>query len=273
MNDLAKVKGGKILNTLLAATVIAIAFSGCDMQNSFLYFPDPVRPSERSLASDGLMFWLPSGDGYRGITGSKEIRSPKGTVVVFHGNAGRAADRVFYVRALGALGYRVILAEYPGYGGRAGTPGEKVFVKDALDTLRLAVERYGGPVYVLGESLGCGVAAAAVGDGSVQADGIVLITPWDSLTSVAKSKAPAFIVKLLLKDRYDNIANLRSFRKKIAVVAAERDDLIPVSHAETLYNSLPGDKRMWTVKGAGHNDWPFIVGPGWFREIMDYIAN
>jgi hypothetical protein len=36
------------------------------------------------------------------------ISSPKGTVIVFHGNAGSAAGREFYVQALAPLGYRVI---------------------------------------------------------------------------------------------------------------------------------------------------------------------
>jgi len=49
------------------------------------------------------------------------ISSPKGTVTVFHGNAGPAAGREFYLQALAPLNYRVILAEYPGYGGRTGT--------------------------------------------------------------------------------------------------------------------------------------------------------
>lgn len=54
-------------------------------------------------------------------------------MIVFHGNAGAAIDRSYYVDALTPLGYRVVLAEYPGYGGRSGQPREKVFVADAID--------------------------------------------------------------------------------------------------------------------------------------------
>jgi len=259
----------KIVFILMMATM---AFFGCDIQNSFIYFPDPVRPQEQLLASEGLKFWLPSRGDYRGLIAAKEVKAAKGTIIVFHGNAGRAADREFYVKMLTQLGYRVILAEYPGYGGRTGTPGEKVFVGDALQTLRLAFEKYDGPVYLLGESLGCGVAAAVAGMTSVPVEGVVLITPWDSLTSVARSKVPAFLVELLLRDRYDSVANLRSFRKRIAVVGAERDDIIPVRHAETLYASLSGEKRMWTIKGAGHNDWPMFIDPPSFKEIMDFVS-
>lgn len=256
----------------LALMLMMMTFPGCDIQNTFIYFPDTVMPSEKLLAAKGLKFWQRSGDDYRGLIGSKEVKAAKGTVIVFHGNAGRAADREFYADMLGPLGYRVILAEYPGYGGRRGVPGEKVFVRDASESLRVAFEKYGGPVYLMGESLGCGVTAAVAGAAPVPVEGVVLITPWDSLPSVARSKVPGFLVKLLLKDRYDSISNLRSFRKKIAIVGAERDDIIPVRHAEALYDSLPGEKRMWTIKGAGHNDWPVIIGEARFREIMDFVS-
>ena len=49
----------------------------------------------------------------------------RGTAIVFHGNAGHAGHRAYYARALTPLGLRVILAEYPGYGPRAGQPGEQ----------------------------------------------------------------------------------------------------------------------------------------------------
>ena len=56
--------------------------------------------------------------------------------------------------------FRVILAEYPKYGGRPGKVGEKSFVAAGLETVRLAQKQYREPLYLLGESLGCGVAAA-----------------------------------------------------------------------------------------------------------------
>ena len=77
------------------------------------------------------------------------------------------------------LGYRVLLAEYPGYGARKGELSEETFVRDAKETLRVASERYGGPLYLLGESLGCAVAAAAAKDSPVEIDGLILITPWE----------------------------------------------------------------------------------------------
>ena len=65
--------------------------------------------------------------------------------------------------------------------------GEKPFVAAGLETVRLAYEQYKEPLYLVGESLGCGVAAAVAKQTSVPIAGIILITPWDTLASVAKS--------------------------------------------------------------------------------------
>jgi pimeloyl-ACP methyl ester carboxylesterase len=242
---------------------------GCDLQYSMLYYPSSYVPSQAELAANNIQFW-PSGPiDYRGFIGTGEVRNS--TVIVFHGNAGTAVDRLYYVKALGSIGYRVILAEYPKYGKREGELGEKSFVNDAQASVRLVAEKYGGPIFLLGESLGCGVVAGVTRDKSLKIDGIILMTPWDKLVAVAKSHFRLLPVSLFMKDKYDNSENLKSFRGKIAVVGAERDEIVPIRHANELYKSLPGDKKMWTIKGAGHNDWPmFIDVPKW-QEFMDFV--
>jgi pimeloyl-ACP methyl ester carboxylesterase len=256
---------------LLMATEI---LSGLNIQYRLLYYPSSSTPSEESLKAVNIKLWQSSTTDYRGFIATDEVGYRNGTIIVFHGNGGIAADRVFYVSALGTLGYRVILAEYPRYGGRKGELGEKAFVIDGSETVRLAFVNYGEPLFVLGESLGCGVAAAIAKQTSVKIDGIVLITPWDTFASVARSKFPFLPVRLFLKDKYDNINNLRSFKGRIAIVGAERDEVIPIGHAKDLYNSLPGtSKRMWTIQGVGHNDWPMSTNTSWWKEIMNFVSS
>jgi hypothetical protein len=85
-----------------------------------LYFPQ--RATVEELVSAGLRPW-PSAQDFRGL-----VAEPRGallgTAIVFRGSAGHVGHRAFYAQALVPLGFRVILAEYPGYGPRAGKPGE-----------------------------------------------------------------------------------------------------------------------------------------------------
>ena len=242
------------------------------MQNMFLYFPSSEFPSERMLASEKMKLWQATASDYQGLISVLDTPAPNGTIVLFHGNGGTAFDRGFYFEPLMKLGFRVILAEYPKYGGRPGKVGEKPFVADGLETVNLAYKQYGEPLYLLGESLGCGVAAAIAKQTSVPIAGIILITPWDTLAAVAKSLFPFLPVKLILTDKYDSVSNLQSFKAKISVVGAEHDEILPIKHAHNLYASLPeGKKRMWVIKGAGHNDWPFHADVSLFKEVTDFV--
>jgi pimeloyl-ACP methyl ester carboxylesterase len=256
---------------MLILILLGISFAGCDMQNNMLYYPDSRLPSESELAAKGLQFWPAGSTGYRGYISTGEITNIKGTIIVFHGNAGTAVDRDYYLSAMRLLGYRVILAEYPGYGGRKGRLGEESFVTDSTETIRTAAQTFKGPIYLLGESLGCGVVAGVAKDKSLSIAGIILITPWNTLLAVAKDHYPYLPVGWFMKDRYDNGENLKSFQGKIAVVGAEKDDIVPVRHAEDLFTLLPKDKKKWILKGAGHNDWSILMDMAKWQEIMDFI--
>jgi hypothetical protein len=259
--------------TVCGVVIVMLLLGGCDLQHRMLYYPSSSIPSEQSIAGAGLSFWPASGGDYRGFSGGNSTGHVRGTFIVFHGNGGTAADRYFYAEALGSLGYRVILAEYPRYGGRMGELGESAIVEDAGETLRLAFDSFGGPMYLLGESLGCGIVSAVVRITPVPVEGLVLITPWDTLRSVAKERLPLLPVGLFLKDTYDNIGNLASFRGRIAIVGAGRDEFIPLRHARNLYRSLalPAVK-MWLIAEAGHNDWPALVGPLWWEEVLSFVG-
>ncbi len=253
--------------------LVILILSGCDLQERMLYFPSNDVPSEKSLPSRGMQFWPSGRDGYRGFVSTGAASVSSGTIVVFHGNAGTASDRDYYLPALAPLGFRVLLAEYPGYGGRKGKPGEMAFVQDAHETLRLVSAEYGRPLYLLGESLGCGVVASVVKDSPVPIDGIILITPWDTLLAVAKHHYPWLPVRLFLHDKFDSVGNLKSYGGPIAVIGAEQDDIIPLRHAQALYDSLGARKKMWIVNGAGHNDWSMVVRPAWWKEITDFVRS
>lgn len=252
--------------------VLFFSLVGCSLQDRLLYYPSPQLPSPEEMAAADIDFWPGEGAGYRGFVSTAAIGGQRGTVIVFHGNAGTAADRAYYVQALAPLGYRVILAEYPGYGKRPGALGELSFVQDARETLRLAFVQYGGPVLVLGESLGCGVAAALAGQEPAMIAGILLFTPWDTLAAVAKSNFPWLPVGWFLNDRYDNVANLQGFSGKIAIIGAEQDEIIPIRHTLNLSRLLPGKKKLWTIAQAGHNDWILRVGHRQWREYLDFLT-
>ncbi len=129
-----------------------------------------------------------------------------------------------------------------------------------------------GPIYLWGESLGSGVAAAVCADGSVPVRGVALLTPFDSLTNVGAARFPLLPGKMLTKDRYDSVANLEHFAHPICVVRSENDMVIPPRLTLNLYAHLPGQKKMILNKDCGHTDWPNSPNLAWWDEALDFIA-
>ncbi len=251
---------------------IVLATAAFLLQRRLLYFPDRTRPSETLVQANGLAFWPAPDEGYRGLISVGWEEYPNGTIIVFHGNAGRAVDRGYYARALEPLGYRVLLAEYPGYGGREGKPSEGAFVADAQETVELAYSEFGSPLFLWGESLGCGVAAAVAADPSISIAAVVLVTPWDSLPALAQTLYWYLPARWFVLDKFDNVKALRSYAGPVAVALAERDEVIPIRHGLKLYESMTGPKRLWTFENAGHNSWPVQPEASWWKEVTAFIS-
>lgn len=253
---------------LLYILLLAVVFF---LQRRLLYLPNPAQPTDASLQVAQLTSWPSSISDYRGFLSIDSPSEPKGTIIVFHGNAGRAADRSYYTNALTPLGYRVLLAEYPGYGGRDGAPSESSLVDDALVTVARAHQEFGEPIYLWGESLGCGVVAAVATEIGFPIEGVVLVTPWESLPKLAQSIYWFFPARWLVRDQFDNAANLAEYEGPVAVLLAGQDEVIPVSHGQRLFDQLNSPKKLWVFDNAGHNSWPIAPAEGWWRDVMDYV--
>jgi len=258
----------KFMQTVLWITVGCVAFLAAIFvwQDRLLYFPSSTTV-ERVIGG-GLRAW-PSQQQFRGLVADPP-GAVRGTALVFHGNAGHVGDRAFYAHALAPLGWRVILAEYPGYGPRTGMLGEASLVADASESIALAHHQYGGPLLLVGESLGAAVAAAAGARHRDLTAGLLLITPWDRLAHVGSYHYPWLPVKWLLRDDYDSLAHLATFDRPVVVAVAERDSIVPTQLGIALHAALGGPKHLVVINGSDHNDWPDRVDALWWRTAIAF---
>jgi len=254
---------------LLALGYLALMLLVYLLQERFLYFPDD---SGMDLAHNfGLRPW-PAKENFHGFISDSQLKNPKGTFLVWHGNAGSALNRTYFSGALERRDYRVILMEYPGYSGRPGKLSEKSFVADALLAAGHARREFGNPVYLIGESLGCGV-VAAVAKECPWVNGVVLITPWADLPTLAQSKFWYLPARWFVRDQYDNIQNLYGYTGPVAVLLAENDEVVPQKYGRRLFDSLKSAKRLWLFPGSGHNSWPAGANEKWWDEVLDFMAS
>jgi dienelactone hydrolase len=249
---------------LAYAMVVVLVFV---FQGSLLYYPPRMSDAEAASLARAAKLQPWRRESLRGY-----VRAPaaaaRATVVVFHGNAGAAVHRDAFSDALVPLGFRVVLAEYPGFAGKPGEVGEAALVADAVMTLEAVRAEFSGPVIGWGESLGAGVLGAALAVNPGLVDGLVLLTPWDALAEVAAHHYPWLPVRPMLRDSYDSVANLRGFAGPQVVLLAAEDRVIPPRFGRRLFESLAGQKTLRVFPAADHNSWPFDPAEPWWDEVM-----
>lgn len=257
-----------ILLTYLLLLLIVFLF-----QRKMIYFPDTYSIEHQQQLADqaNLKLW-PSTDDYRGLISKTPDTTGKGTVIVFHGNAGSAIDRTYYLDALEKQGYRVILAEYPGYAARNGAPSESALISDGIQTAKQALNDFGEPVFLWGESIGGGVVGGIVQSGQISVKGIVLGMPFSNMADVAQHHYWFFLAKWLIRDKFDNIENLQNYSGYTAILIAEADEIIPNKYSLKLFESLHERKKIWVFKDTNHNTLPLNQELLWWQEVMQFVS-
>jgi pimeloyl-ACP methyl ester carboxylesterase len=153
---------------------------------------------------------------------------------------------------------------YRGYPPSEGRPGASALQADAPvvhDLLRARL--HPARIVIAGFSVGSGVAASLAAHRPI--DGLILVTPFDSLGAVAAGHYPWLPVRLLLRHRLEPAAELRASRVPVAIVAGGADTLVPRARTDALRRALPRLVFDRIIAGAGHND---IYADPAFRTAM-----
>ena len=103
--------------------------------------------------------------------------------------------------------------------------------------------------------------------------GVVLITPWDSLANLAQTHYWYLPARWLVLDRYDSVRNLQSFMGPKAIVVAGQDQIIPPMHGNRLFEEIPSTKERFMLDSARHNDWLNYVDHEWWQELMRFVTS
>jgi uncharacterized protein len=239
------------------------------MQRSFIYHPAvlPTAVLEGRAREEGLERWTNAQGERIGWKRLAETRPASGNVLVTHGNAGCAVHRGHYATALQQeAALDVFILEYPGYGDRTGSPSERSLFAAADEALGLLPSRQ--PVFLLGESLGTGVAAHLAGSQPGRIAGVLLVAPYDRLGSVAQRQMPIFPTRWMLRDKFRSDEALSRFPGPVAFLIAEQDEIIPARFGQRLHDGYAGKKRLWKSAEASHNSLP-DQPPAFWQELVE----
>lgn len=217
----------------------------------------------RIAAADGtdLHGWLHRAAGDAGAGG---------LVIYFGGNAEEVSGLLHDAERFAPWSFAAF--NYRGYGLSEGRPSEASLIADARVIYDWFTRLDGidpDRIVVFGRSLGSGVAVQLAASRPVF--GVVLVSPFDSLRSVASRQYPFVPVSLLLKHPFDSLAHAPEIRSPVLIVASESDRIVPADLSQRLHDAWAGPKRWVSVPDASHND--LHARPGYWRAIREFLAS
>ncbi|MDD9301645.1 MAG: hypothetical protein HUK40_04570 [Desulfobacter sp.] len=148
----------------------------------------------------------------------------------------------------------IVLVNYRGYGQSAGRPREADLKSDALALFDSVAREHGltpDRCGAWGRSLGSSIASYLVWKKNLK--GLILTCPFDSIEAVAAGVYPAWLVNLVLTDSHRTLDFSGQIRADTLILAAARDEIIPLARTEAMYDSLKAPKELVMVQGTGHN--------------------
>ena len=208
--------------------------------------PLPRHAEQLSVAT-------PDGETLKGVFIPADERDPSSTLILaFGGNAWNGQDVAEYLHELYPE-HDVVAFHYRGYRPSTGSPSGEALSADAPLVYDAAVA-WAKPrrVVAIGFSIGTGVAAQLAGQRALE--GLILVTPFDSLKALAESMFPWLPVSAFFSHQIDAAGPLSKSDVPVAIIAADRDEIVPATRTEALRRvtrKLVFDR---TIAKSGHND-------------------
>lgn len=259
------------IGLIMAAGYAAVCIGLYLLQDQLTFFPrplpdDPVPPRARSSAAATVV--ETDGVALRGWVVNPAAEGP--LIVYFGGNAEELSTLTGIFTRLNAT---TALINYRGFGASEGSPSAAQLVADAAVVTQAMHQRWGHdrPLILFGRSIGSGIAAQA--SRGVEADALVLMSPYRSLTHVAERWFPYLPVRTLMRHRIDTTAALDALPRRILVLHASNDRVVPTAESRALVRLLDPAPRVVEFD-ASHNVpltdpqiWPHL------EDFVDSVGN
>jgi len=225
-----------------------------DLQSQFVFPTHAVGPAgPLPKGAERLTLETADGDTLSGVHMPPTKPGGNGTLILsFAGNAWNSQEAASYLHQLfpdlDVLGFH-----YRGYRPSTGEPSAEALLSDGLLIYDFAVERFKPKqVVAVGLSIGTGVASYLASKRPL--DGMILVTPFDSLKAVAGGHYPFLPIDSMFRHEMDSVAALRNSRVPTAIIAGEHDTLILPQRTDVLRKAARNLAYDATIAGAGHND-------------------
>ncbi|MBT3258689.1 MAG: alpha/beta hydrolase [Deltaproteobacteria bacterium] len=256
----------------LLGVIFFISFYS-QIENFFVFHPQTdfdMTPDQMGLQYESINFKAEDGTKLHGWFFPLPGKSP---VIFFcHGNAGNISHRLHNIRELLKKGFQVFIFDYRGYGKSKGRPSREGVYLDGLAAYDYLRNRLGIPpdrIILFGRSLGAAVATEIAVQR--QADRMILESAFTSTKAMARTMPLFALLSPLLPAHYNNLEKIKDIAIPKLIIHGNRDEIIPFSMGERLFEASAEPKAFYAIEGAGHNDTWVIGGRKYFETLKQFI--
>lgn len=252
--------------------MFATLLSACNIDSRFIYMPQPVsaavaaKVAQSFPAAEEIVISVPDGVRVHGWLVNHRDQGSKPLVIYYGGNAEEVSWLLAHAHRFPS--HAMLLMNYRGYGRSEGVPRQDRLFSDALlifDAIVARPEIDRRRVIVWGRSLGTGVATHVASQRSVI--GVLLVSPYDSMTALARRHMPYLV--WLLTQPFDSLRLAPNIKVPMLALAAIHDTLIPIEHSERLVRAWGGSKALLALPDGDHNSLSDF--PAYWEAIDEFL--
>lgn len=203
--------------------------------------------------------------------GLESVKKSNKVIILFHGNAGNANMRTYYLNFF-PKDYQIVIAEYPGFGlNSEEILSKENIINDARKLIEIIKLRNPKEIIIAGESLGTGIASQIASEYNINK--LLLFTPYSRISDVAQDRYWFLPISLLIKDDYDSVDNLKNYQGKTFLLISEKDQTIPTKFAFKLFDSIHSQKEKIVITNAGHSNWMKYITVNQEKELKSFLTS
>jgi fermentation-respiration switch protein FrsA (DUF1100 family) len=253
-------------------------YSGLPASVQDVYLPVNATPGAPRIHA----WWWPDAD----------AKAP--VIFYLHGARWNLTGHVRRIEQLRRFGFSVFAIDYRGFGKSDGDlPSEQMCYEDASAGWAWLVKQQPDPArrFIYGHSLGGAVAIdlaaklAAKADNEIgsdvgnrvgkkegyrapQARGLIVESSFTSLPDVAAELSFSWLpTSLILSQRFDSIAKIKSVDIPVLVVHGADDRFIPARFSQALFQAAPSPKKLLLIENGSHNN-SMWIGDGEYQHAL-----
>ncbi|MCP4576467.1 MAG: alpha/beta hydrolase [Deltaproteobacteria bacterium] len=166
---------------------------------------------------------------------------------------------------------QVFIFDYRGYGKSNGTPSEAGLYLDgqaAYDFLTTIKHIPPEKIVLFGRSLGAAVAIELSLKRQIRS--LIIESAFTSTKEMAKTMVLFKVFAFFFPSHFNNLEKITLITVPKLIFHGEKDEIVPFSMGQKLFQTAHQPKYFFPIKGAGHNDTYLFGGKAYFETLATF---